>query len=72
LWLASHQFHRIRGQLTPLAMNRLRRGLAFATALMLAWRLQDTIPSKWYGGSPASEPAANELPSCPLCKPGEH
>ena len=44
LWLAQHQFHRIRAKLTPLAMNRLRRGLALVTALMLAWRLHGTIP----------------------------
>jgi hypothetical protein len=30
--------------LTPLAMSRLRRGLALVTALMLAWRLHGTIP----------------------------
>ncbi|MCX6877546.1 MAG: sulfite exporter TauE/SafE family protein [Verrucomicrobia bacterium] len=69
LWLAQHQFHRLRAQLTPLAMNRLRRGLAFATALVLAWRLQDTVPAKWSGHGPMPEPAANGLPSCPLCKP---
>ncbi len=60
LWLAQHQFHRIRLKLTPLAMNRLRRGLALATALMLAWRLHDTLPL----GSAAEPPAPGELPSC--------
>lgn len=64
LWLAQHQFHRIRAKLSPLAMGRLRRGLAFATALMLAWRLHGTIPPKLLGAEP--EPAAVEqkLPSC--------
>jgi sulfite exporter TauE/SafE len=62
LWLAQHQFHRIRASLTPLAMARLRRGLAFVTALMLAWRLHGTIPPEFYGVKPA--PAAKELPSC--------
>jgi sulfite exporter TauE/SafE len=69
LWLAQHQFHRIRARLTPLAMNRLRRGLAFATALMLAWRLQSTLPATWHGNESTTRPAANELPSCPHCKP---
>jgi uncharacterized protein len=65
LWLAQHQFHRIRAKLTPQAMSRMRRGLALVTALMLAWRLHDTIPPGFYGGQPeAREPAASELPSC--------
>jgi hypothetical protein len=64
LWLAQHQFHRIRAMLTPLAMNRLRRGLAFVTALMLAWRLHGTIPARFYGAEPEAKPATEELPSC--------
>lgn len=64
LWLAQHQFHRIRAKLTPLAMGRLRRGLAFVTALMLAWRLHGTIPPEFYGHEIQAKPAAEELPSC--------
>jgi sulfite exporter TauE/SafE len=64
LWLAQHQFHRIRARLTPLAMNRLRRGLALVTALMLAWRLHGTIPSYLPGGQPEVTKPAEELPSC--------
>ena len=65
LWLAHHQFHRIRGKLTPLAMARLRRGLALVTALMLVWRLHGTIPPQFYGKSPEpAKPATEELPSC--------
>lgn len=60
LWLAQHQFHRIRLGLTPLIMKRVQRGLALVTALMLVWRLHGTIPPEWYGG----RPAAKELPSC--------
>lgn len=60
LWLAQHQFHRIRLQLTPLIMRRVKRGLALVTALMLVWRLHGTIPPQWYGG----EPTPKELPSC--------
>lgn len=64
LWLAQHQFHRIRARLTPLAMNRLRRGLALVTALMLAWRLHGTIPSYLPGARPDAPQPAGELPSC--------
>lgn len=65
LWLAQHQFHRIRAKLTPLAMNRMRRGLAFATALMLAWRLHGTLPVSTGGDSVREgKPATEELPSC--------
>lgn len=64
LWLAQHQFHRIRAKLTPLAMNRLRRGLALVTALMLAWRLHGTIPPYLPGGRPQPEAPAEKLPSC--------
>ncbi len=62
LWLAQHQFHRIRAKLSPLAMGRMRRGLAFVTALILAMRLHGTIPESFYGAKP--KPAVSELPSC--------
>jgi uncharacterized protein len=64
LWLAQHQFHRIRAKLTPLAMNRLRRGLAFATALMLAWRLHGTLPPVSGESVRENGAATEELPSC--------
>jgi sulfite exporter TauE/SafE len=64
LWLAQHQFHRIRAKLTPLAMNRLRRGLALVTALMLAWRLHGTIPLNFPGAQPEATQPESELPSC--------
>ncbi|MCU0749358.1 MAG: sulfite exporter TauE/SafE family protein [Akkermansiaceae bacterium] len=65
LWLAQHQFHRIRAKLTPLAMARARRGLALVTALMLAWRLHDTLPPQFRGQEKADgKPATEELPSC--------
>jgi sulfite exporter TauE/SafE len=62
LWLAQHQFHRIRNRLSPPAMARLRRGLALVTALVLAWRIHGTLPPALYGSPP--EPATQELPSC--------
>ena len=64
LWLAHHQFHRMRAKLTPVAMARLRRGLALVTALMLVWRLHGTIPPQLYGKTPEAKPATEELPSC--------
>jgi sulfite exporter TauE/SafE len=62
LWLASHQFHRLRSVLNPLAITRLRRGLALVTALMLAWRLHGTLPYQQAPGDAAG--GADALPSC--------
>ena len=59
LWLAQHQFHRLRLKLCPLTMSRLQRGLAFVTALIMAWRLHDTIPLM---NQTVSE--EKDLPSC--------
>jgi sulfite exporter TauE/SafE len=62
LWLAQHQFHRIRAKLTPLTMGRLRRGLALVTAVVLAVRLHDTLPVTFQGAEPKQE--SKDLPSC--------
>ncbi len=62
LWLVQHQFHRIRLKLTPLMMGRLRRGLALTMAILLAWRLHDTLPSLGNEAIPAEN--GQELPSC--------
>lgn len=65
LWLVQHQFHRIRMNLTPLTMGRLRRGLALVTAVLLAWRLHGTLPVEFGPTTPADSNAApSELPSC--------
>ena len=66
LWLAQHSFHRIRARLTPLAMTRLRRGLAFVTAVILAWRLHGTVPTDLFRSQPEASPGPpqEELPSC--------
>jgi sulfite exporter TauE/SafE len=65
LWLAQWQMDRLRMQLSPRAINRVQRGLALATALVLAWRLHGTIPPQWYGRpAPAAQDAAGQLPSC--------
>jgi sulfite exporter TauE/SafE len=62
LWLAQHQFHRLRAKLTPLTLGRLRRGLALVTAVVLAVRLHGTLPLTFEGAQP--EKKAGELPSC--------
>lgn len=61
LWLAQHQFHRIRLKLTPAAMGRLRRGLALVTAVVLVVRLHGTLP---FPPSSSSTTPTSELPSC--------
>lgn len=65
LWVAQHSFQSIRNYLTPLTMNRIQRGLALVAALMIAWRLQDTIPfinSADAANAPATE--EQQLPDC--------
>jgi len=62
LWLAQHQFHRLRMKLSPLTLARLQRGLALLTALVLAWRLHDTLPDFTATAEPAGE--VESLPSC--------
>ena len=64
LWLAQHQFHRIRAKLSALAMARLRRSLALVTALVLVWRFHGTIPAQLYGAPPDAKHDTEELPSC--------
>lgn len=64
LWIAQHQFHRIRARLGPSAMTRLRRGLALAAALMLVWRLHDTLPLPWSGDAGENPAQESGLPSC--------
>lgn len=59
LWVAQHQFHRLRRRLSPVVFTRVQRGLALVTAVVLAWRLHATVPFQ------AHDPAVGrELPSC--------
>lgn len=60
LWLAQHQFHKFRAKIKPLTMQRLQRGLAIVTAVVMAWRLHDTLPFT----STQEEKPADDLPSC--------
>jgi uncharacterized protein len=43
LWLAQTQLHRLGTRLQPATMRKIQRGLAFAAAVILAWRLRDTL-----------------------------
>lgn len=61
LWIAQHSFHQLRKRLTPLNMMRLQRSLALLAALLIAWRLHDTIPL--FREIQAAE-TPQELPSC--------
>jgi hypothetical protein len=60
LWVAQHGFHRLRGKLTAAGMARMQRGLALVTALVLMWRLHDTLP---FGRDEVVQ-EKKELPSC--------
>lgn len=59
LWVAQHQFQRLRKKLSPAAMARIQRGLALVTAIVLAWRLHDTLPF-----AKPEVVQEKELPSC--------
>lgn len=43
LWIAQTQLHWLGGHLQPATLRRLQRGLALVTAVILAWRLRDTL-----------------------------
>jgi uncharacterized protein len=58
LWLAQAQMHRFKRIVSPQTMVRIQRGLALASALVMMWRLQDTVPLF------QSEAASPKLPSC--------
>lgn len=54
LALAQTQLHWLGGRISPAKLRSLQRGLALVTAVVLAWRLRDTL-----GGLPEGE-----APSC--------
>jgi sulfite exporter TauE/SafE len=60
LWLAQAQLHRFRNRVSPVAMTRIQRGLALSAALVMMWRLHDTLP----GFPRESSIPKKELPSC--------
>lgn len=56
LWIAQTQLHRMKRRFSPQAMVRVQRGLALTAALVMMWRLHDTVPG--------FRPAPEKLPSC--------
>ena len=62
LWTAQHSFLRIRRTLSPTTILRLQRGLALLAALIIAWRLQDTIPL--FDRTEAGATGTEALPTC--------
>lgn len=56
LWLAQHQIRHLQRRLTPKTLSHVKRGLALAAAVVLAFRL--------YGTLPFSSPQTTELPAC--------
>ena len=65
LWVAQHSFQSLRQRFTPLTMSRIQRGLALVTALVIAWRLQETLPFVGSADASPDTPAAEQqLPDC--------
>lgn len=67
LWVAQWSFSLLGARLGPQVIRRVQRSLAVVAALVMAWRLHDTIPPQWYGAEPpptAVEQAVQPLPSC--------
>ncbi|BDS08864.1 hypothetical protein NT6N_39040 [Oceaniferula spumae] len=75
LWATQLGFHKLQRKLGTRWMTRCRKGLALAAALMMAWRLHDTIPlipsaTAAPNNGPSTEQqetpaeAKSELPSC--------
>lgn len=64
LWAAQRGFQQLRRHLTPTNLTRIQRGMALLTAILLAWRLQDTLPLNTHTNPSITTP---ELPSC--CHP---
>jgi hypothetical protein len=56
LWIAQASLGRLRMKLTPARMITLQRSLAAVAALMMIWRLRDTIG---FGEVPEG--------TCPMC-----
>lgn len=60
LWLAQSRVSWLGRKLGPARLRTLQRGLALASALLIMWRLHDTLP---LFTSPPAE-TKSELPSC--------
>ena len=68
LWIGAQQFSRWRMKLQPRSLQLLQRALMLVAALLIAWRMHDTLP---FGAE--KQIGEEKLPSC--CreeKPQEH
>lgn len=61
LWGAQFSFHKLRDLLSPKVVPHVQRGLALLAAVLIAWRMHDTLPFGRTAEPAAAEP---ELPSC--------
>ena len=65
LWISQQGFSRLRAAMPALRFQQLQRGLAVLAAIVMVWRLQDTLPTFTTPQAPASELEAEaELPTC--------
>ncbi len=60
LWFAQHRFHVWRQQLSPVAMDRVKRAVCLAGAVMLMMRL-------WPATTATAAEAKATPPACPFC-----
>ena len=65
LWLSQQGFSRLRAVMPALRFHQLQRGLAILAAVVMVWRLHDTLPSfTTPEATPPNAEAEAELPSC--------
>ena len=65
LWAAQQSFAHLKRRLNPLTLQRIQRVLAILAVLVIAWRLQDTVPLlSPAAASDATAAEPNTLPSC--------
>ena len=64
LWFAQHSFHKLRNILPKQFIPNTQRALAGLTALILIWRLHDTIPLNFSNEPQPAQAEEKELPSC--------
>jgi len=62
LWIAQHSFSKLRTALPQLRFQQLQRGLALIAALVMMWRLHDTLPD--FSAPSETITSEPELPGC--------
>lgn len=64
LWIAQHSLSRLRERMPGLHFQHLQRTLAIVAAVVMIWRLQDTLPNFSNPGESAERAQEGELPTC--------